>query len=71
MPTPAQELLNEIYDSRLCEREAVIERWLSRFVPKDLVLDMGLVIRNLDESGEHSEFWTQDDDYIIDGRFSK
>lgn len=28
--TEAQELLNEIYDSKLLDREAVIERWLAR-----------------------------------------
>jgi hypothetical protein len=38
---------------------------------RTLVLDMGRLIRSLDESGEHSEFWTQDGDYIIDGRFPK
>ena len=35
-----------------------------------LALDMGRVIRQLDESGEHSEFWTQDGGYIIDSRAS-
>ena len=36
-----------------------------------LALDMGAVIRAMDESGEHSEFWTQDGGYIIDSRFPK
>lgn len=36
-----------------------------------LALDMGRLIRSLDEAGEHSEWWTQDGDYIIDGRFPK
>lgn len=38
---------------------------------KALALDMGRLIRSVDESGEHSEFWTQDGDYIIDGRFPR
>jgi muconolactone delta-isomerase len=37
---------------------------------RSLALDMGRVIRLLDESGEHAELWTQDGDYIIDGRFA-
>lgn len=36
---------------------------------RSLVLDMGRLIRRLDETGEHSEWWTQDGDYIIDGRW--
>lgn len=31
--TDAQALLNEIYDSKIAEREAVVERWLSRLAP--------------------------------------
>lgn len=38
---------------------------------RSLVLEMGTVIRSLDENGEHSEFWTQDGGYIIDGRFPR
>lgn len=38
---------------------------------RTLALDMGNVIRRLDDAGQHSEFWTNDDDYIIDGRFPK
>lgn len=36
---------------------------------RSLVLEMGLVIRTLDEDHEHLEFWTQDGDYVLDGRF--
>lgn len=67
--TDAQALLNEIYDGGIAKREETIERWLSRY--RTLALDMGRVIRSLDESGEHSELWTQDGDYIIDGRFPR
>jgi len=38
---------------------------------RQLVLDMGRVIRLLDEASEYSEFWTQDGDYVIDGRFPR
>lgn len=38
---------------------------------RSLALDMGRLIRRMDETGEHSEFWTQDGNYIIDGRFPK
>ena len=38
---------------------------------KSLALDMGVVIRRNDASGEHSEFWTQDGGYIVDSRFPK
>lgn len=34
-----------------------------------LILEMGHVIRSLDEDNEHLEFWTQDGEYILDGRF--
>lgn len=30
MPTDAQEMLNEIYDSKIADRETVAERWLKR-----------------------------------------
>lgn len=36
---------------------------------RSLILDMGRVIRYLDEDNEHLEFWTQDGDYVLDGRF--
>lgn len=36
---------------------------------RSLVLEMGHVIRSLDENHEHLEFWTQDGEYILDGRF--
>lgn len=38
---------------------------------RSLVLEMGRVIRRLDEDNEHLELWTQDGDYILDGRFSE
>ncbi len=38
---------------------------------RSLMLDMGRVIRASDDAGEHSELWTQDGDYIIDGRFPR
>lgn len=69
MPTDAQYLLNEIYDCRLEKREETVERYLERY--RTLMLEMGRVIRSLDEDGKHSEFWTQDSDYIIDGRFPR
>lgn len=49
--------LNSLYEDYLALRE--------------LALDMGRLIRRMDESGEHSEFWTMDEDYIIDGRFPR
>lgn len=36
---------------------------------RSLVLEMGHVIRSLDGNHEHLEFWTQDGEYILDGRF--
>ena len=36
----------------------------------EMMLEMGRVIRHLDE-GEHSEFWTQDEGYIMDSRFNQ
>ena len=47
------------YDEMVEEREKL----------KSLCLEMGNVIRSLDEKHEHLELWTQDGDYIIDGRF--
>lgn len=35
-----------------------------------LALEMGRVIRHLDENGDHSELWTQDGEYVADPRFS-
>lgn len=34
-----------------------------------LVLEMGRAIRRLDSNNEHLEFWTQDGDYLLDGRW--
>jgi len=36
---------------------------------RSLILDMGRVIRSLDEDHQHLEFWAQDGDYVLDGRF--
>lgn len=36
-----------------------------------LVLEMGRVIRALDEDHEHLELWTQDGDYVLDSRWSE
>lgn len=36
---------------------------------RSLILEMGRAIRALDEDHEHLEFWTQDGDYILDGRW--
>lgn len=36
---------------------------------RSLVLDMGTVIRQLDEDHEHLEFWSQDGGYVLDGRW--
>ena len=38
---------------------------------RSLVIEMGRVIRVLDEDNEHLEFWTQDGDYVLDGRFEQ
>jgi hypothetical protein len=51
---------------------AIAELQLNRAGAADLrslVLEMGHVIRSLDENHEHLEFWTQDGEYILDGRF--
>lgn len=34
-----------------------------------LVLEMGRAIRRLDSDDEYLEFWTQDGEYVLDGRF--
>lgn len=34
-----------------------------------LILDMGRVIRRLDDEHEHLEWWTQDGDYVLDSRW--
>lgn len=31
---------------------------------RDMILEMGTIIRNLDEDGDASEFWNNDGDYI-------
>ena len=36
---------------------------------RSLALDMGRVIRALDENHEHLELWTQDGEYLLDGRW--
>lgn len=36
---------------------------------KSLILEMGCIIRLLDEDNNHNEFWTQDGDYVNDPRF--
>lgn len=36
-----------------------------------LAIDMGRAIRRLDDDNEHLEFWTQDGDYVLDGRFRR
>lgn len=56
--------------TRIAER-ALMPPPLSRGDLISLVLEMGAVIRKLDETGEHSEFWTQDGGYVIDSRFPK
>jgi hypothetical protein len=38
---------------------------------RSLVLEMGRVIRSLDAEHAHLELWTQDGDYILDGRFQR
>lgn len=35
----------------------------------DLLLEMGAIIRLLDENSDHSEYWANDGDYIPDNRF--
>ncbi len=34
-----------------------------------LALDMGRAIRAMDDDNQHLELWTQDGDYILDGRW--
>lgn len=36
---------------------------------QELVLEMGRIIRRLDEDNEYLELWTQDGDYVLDGRW--
>lgn len=38
---------------------------------RELVLEMGCIIRRLDEEHEYLEFWTHDGGYILDSRFSR
>lgn len=45
-------------------------KWKDRAALRELVLEMGHVIRSLDENHEHLEFWTQDGEYILYGRFN-
>ncbi len=49
------------------EELAALESEIGRL--RALALDMGRVIRVLDDENQHSEFWTQDGDYILDGRW--
>lgn len=37
----------------------------------ELTLEMGRVIRSMDEDGSHSEFWTNDGEYIPDERWQR
>lgn len=54
--------------------EAVTELnkvWDENAALRALALDMGCLIRSMDEGSAYSEWWTQDGDYIIDSRFPK
>ena len=49
----------------LAEREALAEAERLRA----LVLEMGPAIRRIDVDHEYLEFWTQEGEYVLDGRF--
>ena len=36
---------------------------------RSLILDMGRAVRSLDDNNDYLELWTQDGDYILDGRW--
>lgn len=69
--TPLERAEADMRDFRNAVADELGRAYVERDRLRDLALDMGRAIRRLDEDHEHLEFWTQDDGYVLDGRFPR
>lgn len=46
MPTPAQDFLNEMYDTKISDREKLVELWFDRIRPTQVLDEMHELLRH-------------------------